>query len=819
MTNRPAPDARPSSLHPRLTVALANAADRARLAEVIAGNLADGGVDTTLPLLRSQDLWEAASGFAKGRAADRQNLRARLDAAAARTRHDCDTTRHQHEHLVGWRRTLLDGVDWTTDLLGELHVHLGTVEAARDVLDQRRAELRGAQQDLDRVLEQRLAATAAIDEADQQLGEVAGNGMDESGLRRELEAAGQAVQDARDVHDAALSRLEELQIEATGLDVRREASAPAGSLAAMSDATDVAAVIAVREALDDLQSVRIDGEVDSEARALATAWTELAEDMQQVGGVEQGPSDDERHEARRRVEAATAALTTLAAAKAASALTAEQRQALDAAHAAVLVAEDQTGRRRRSGGARQLEAAQAAEKALLDQHGFGGYLDVVLSGGRAAATDPNGPAIEREHFEATLALDALERADQVTPELAHLRGERTRLLGLVTQLLGVDPGREVLPLLHAHRPTPRTLHTTLGTALAAVDVHPLEESLEDAAQRFLASHPLPEEPDAAEVQADGQRQIERAAVDARTAALEGELAAAQSEVDRSAEALQMAGRSVEAFESELSERAGEDLARMKRFAAVEQLRAQIDAVAATLRRAEEDARQRIDQAGRAMTGAEGAFDQASAETGELARQARELAEELPIDQRPDGDPLQTLPALAESLRAHSEVLQPEIDRVSAAVARSSIELEEALAACRLAGTGDDEPQPEDLVEGLQELLGAEAGDDPLVLDEPFGDLDHPTRDDLLEVLRTTATNRQLVLLTEDPEVLGWAIELPIDEGTAVLADALLARFHRANHGLTTTTERQPSPDSVDITTPTEPSPAPVPTARRWAGQH
>ncbi|MEO7571989.1 MAG: ABC transporter ATP-binding protein, partial [Acidimicrobiales bacterium] len=733
------------------------------------------------------------------------------------TMHDCDTARHQHDHLMGWRRTLLEGADWATELLGELPTHLGAVEAARDALDERRAEQRAAQHDLERVLEQRMAASAAIDEADQELGEAAGSGMDESGLRRELEAAGRAVQDAREVHDAALSRLEELQIEATGLDVRREASAPPDSVAVpVPDATEVAAITAVQEALARLGSVLIDGEVDPDARALATAWTELTEDMQQVGGAEEGPSADERHDARRRVEVAAAALATLAAAKAASALTAEQRQALDAAHASVQAAEEQMARRRRSSGARRkLEAAQAAERALLEEHGFGGYLDVVLSGGRAVAADPNGPAIEREHFEATLALDALERAGHLTPELAHLRAERARLLGHITDLLGFDPGRDVLPLLHAHRPVSRALQAPLVAALANVDVHPVGESLEDAAVRYLAAHPLPEEVDPADAQADGQRKIERVAVDTRATALVGELAAAESEVDRSAEALQMAGRSVEAFESELSVRAGEDVTRMKRVAAVEQLRAQIDAVAATLRRAEEDARQRIAVAGGAVTAAENVFDQGSDGTSELARHARKLAQELPIDQRPEGDPLQALPLLAASLRAHSEVLQPEIDRASAAVASSSIELDEALAACRLAGTGNDGPEAEDLADGLQQLLGAHAGDGPLVLDEPLADLDHQTRDQLLEVIRTTATDRQLVLLTEDPEVLGWAIELPIDEGTAVPADALLARFHRANHGLMATTAAPPTPDAVDIT---HPDPAPVPTARRWAGQ-
>ena len=64
----------------------------------------------------------------------------------------------------------------------------------------------------------------------------------------------------------------------------------------------------------------------------------------------------------------------------------------------------------------------------------------------------------------------------------------------------------------------------------------------------------------------------------------------------------------------------------------------------------------------------------------------------------------------------------------------------------------------------------------LVLDEPFVGVDPSLRADLLEIVRTCSTGRQLVLLTEDAEVLGWAIELPIDEAMALPADALLNRM-------------------------------------------
>jgi hypothetical protein len=829
VTNQPAHDARPSSLHRRLTVALANASDRARLAELLAGDLSSIGTDADSPLLRSEDLWQAADGVAVDHAGDRDAVRARLDAVVARTMHDCDTARHQLEHLNGRVRTLRDGAEWAIELHEGLPDHLGAVEAARDALDARRAEQRAAQQDLERVLEQRAAAAAAIEQADSELAELVGSGMDESALRRELEAAGQAVRDAQQAHSAAQAKLERLQIEATGLQVRREAASPV-PVARSIDRADpgLEAIADVRDALAAMQSVMIDGEVDRTAEALAAAWIDLHADLEQLGDHDGGPSVVDLDQARARLATAVAAIAELDAEASAGALTPEQRAELDAAHTAVLEAEENVGGR--WGGAsarRQLEHAQAAERALLDQYGFGGYLDVVLTGGRASAVNPARDGAERELYEAKLALDALERAGQTAPEIDHLRAERDRLLEQITDLLGVDPGDAVVPLLRAHRPVARALRAPLEEAMAAVGVRPVGISLDDAAMAFLQANPLPED-DAIEdededaAQREHERQAELAAVEERWAAIEDELRVAEAEVDRTAKALDTAERSVDAFEGELTVRAGEDAHRLQRFAAAEQLRAQIESVAGTLRRAEEDARAAVDGAARLVAAAEAGFEQSATVIGDLARRVRKLAEELPIHQRPEGDPLESLLDFAESLREHAEVLQPEIDRAEAAVAAASVQMEEALAERQLAGDANEGPRPEDLVEGLQGLLD-EPSDSLLVLDEPFVGVDQATRAELLEIVRTSSAHRQIVLLTDDADVLGWAIELPVDEAAAVPADALFAPVR----AVTTDLRDAPEPAAfvaaaVDITelpsNDPDPEPEPAPTARRWAGQ-
>ena len=229
------------------------------------------------------------------------------------------------------------------------------------------------------------------------------------------------------------------------------------------------------------------------------------------------------------------------------------------------------------------------------------------------------------------------------------------------------PATRSKPSSRAHRPGSSSLMAPLADALDAVG-HPSRRHLPRDGRRSPSSttHPAPGGRRGAGGARPEERRIELAAIEARAAALEGELAAAQTEVERSDEELQLARRSVDAFEGELTVRAGEDVQRMKRFAAAEQLRAQIDAVAAHAAAGpRRPPAQDLEAADQAVAAAESTFEQTASDISDLARRARKLAEELPIDNRPEGDPLRTLAELAESLQAHAEVLQPEIDKAAA----------------------------------------------------------------------------------------------------------------------------------------------------------
>jgi hypothetical protein len=788
LTTQPGPHARPSSLHPRLTVALGSEADRARVVDALPA-----------VAIHSGDLWDAADVLAAERSGDRAAARSRLDAIAARALHDVETGRSQLEHLGASRTALLEGADWALDLdehLADLHAD---VDAARVALEGRQAEQRSARQALERVLEQRAAAAAAIEEADQELGELVGVGMDETGLRRELEASGQAVRSAQAAHGAAGARVQDLLRERDALDAEL-AELQGAPGAAAGGFVDPLLVDRVREQLTTWLDQAELGGPDPQARLLAEAWADLNADLaEQAAHSAPSPTEVELAAAEARVVVAAQELDRHSAP--APTMDPAARAALAAAHDTVLAAEERTGRRVGAGAAeKRLAEARAAERALLDRYGFDSYIDVVLTGGRRPTGSAERLAAEQAYVLATTERDALLAALQVSPELEYLDSEGARLLALTADLLGVDPGDNAIELLHAHPLLPRSIVEGLRDALATVGLHPVGAGLAEVAAQWV------DHQDAAAAERDRRREVSgnvavrMAAVTARQVDLVDDLAAAEHAEANAAEQLELALRSVGAFEAELSVRVGEDEQRLQRFAAAEQLRSQVEALSATLVRAEAEARDGLDRAGVDVADAEVGIDRLTATVTDHTRRARRLANELPIDQRPEGDPLATLPLLAERLRSHAGVLEPEISAAEAALAKATEQLDAAVAVAQATSTGLEGPLAEDLCDALAHIFESNP-DQLIVLDDPFVGIDDQVRYDLLVLVLERSTTSPLVFLTEDTDLLGWAIELPAKVASALPVDALL------------TNALMNSADRADLIT--DPTPAP---ARRWAGR-
>lgn len=756
------PDIR-STLHARLTVAPG------------AGRGRQAGVRAVGP----EELHEAARAVASEHSAERSAVRARLDAATARALHDLDAATDRVATARAAHQQLLDGADWAIRAHGELEAHRAAIEAARVVFETRRGEQRAARERLDRVLEQRSASAVAMQDADEHVGDLDGVGMDEMGLRRELEAAGEAARSAHAAHAAAVAAVQRLAGEQEALE--RRATTLREQLAGRTPVGAVPAeqIARVDQALAGWTRAARGGGVDNYSQALADAFTELLADLAEEDARRGPPADGAAiAAARAAVVAAAAALRRIESASETAGLTPDQRAAIDAAHAAVVDAAERAERKlARSGAQRKLEAAQAAEHALLAQFGFGGYLEVVLSGGRPAAARPERAAAEQAYVAANNELDRLLRVATTSPELEHLESERARLLAHVVDRLGVDPGDQVVPLLRAHPMLPGVVVDELRQALAAVGVHPVGIGLADAAMAWLDEQAATGEAsrvDRAEVEALSS---ELATVTARSEDLSAELAAARAAEAEAVEQLEMATRSVGAVEAELTNRTGEDTTRYQRYVAAQQLRAQVEALSATLAHAEQEASSVFDAATRAAEDAEVALDRARAVLDDVARRARDLADQLPPRHRPVGDRLDTLVDLAARLRDQAGEVLPAVAAAEADVTLISDRVDSAREAAEAAGTGLDGPRPEDVIEALDQLLGRQ--DRLVVLDEPFATLAPEVREALCLRLVFGAAGPPVVLLTDDPAILGWAIGLPNEQAAVVSADSVLNLLPRA----------------------------------------
>lgn len=773
----------PPALHPKLTVAGGRLP--ARLS----------GLDARV--VRGSDLASAAKALAAERCAQRTALHNRLVAAAARAAHDLDTATSQLDHLRASRQALLDGASWAVAQHGGLTEHLDALAEAREALESRLVDQRAARDVLDRVLEQRAVASTAINAADVHVEMLDGAAMDESGLRRELEAAGQAVRAAHEAHARTIDELQSLLAEQSLVSHRADLLMQRQADARRSAAAGGAVTSAVADALDTWNRAAAGAGPDEYTTALADAFSELFEDLA-VLRAQQGavPDASELQLAERQLDAAARELEQLSPNGPPQLLTDDERAEIESAHAAVEDALSRTDRRlRKAASASRLEVAEAAERTLLDRHGFGSYLEVVLSGGRPSRSSPELAAAESRYIAAKDRRDRLQHAALPSPELEHLGAECNRLLGEAMAHLGVDPGDELIELLRAHPAVAASVVEALRDALHAVGVMPVGISVARAATEWLAS-----QVDAAQEQSRclaelDQIEAELESAERRAAEIAVAVDAARLAEASTAEQIDLARRSVDAVEAELTARADGDAAWLKQVVAAEQLRIQIEALAATLDRAEADARERFDRAAVAVDDAQGALDRAQRALDDLAQEARALADQLPIDRRPSGDRLASLPLLVGLLQDHAMVMQPAIEAAEASRAAAVAQVDAALADADAAGPGTAEPRTEDVVDGFASELSAE-DDRLLVLLEPFASVDADVRPRLLHALRARTVAAPVVLVTEDPVALGWAIELPASDAAVMSVESVLNLLPRSADKKGTKTPNPSAPKSV-----------------------
>jgi hypothetical protein len=758
-------------LHGRLTVLPAGPQDRAALTEQLARLLVRAQSDAPTVLgvaLGPDDLASASREAALRRVEDHERVRGELAARLRRARELQAVTANRRDEAAARARRMqahLVDCDALLERAGEL---TNAAEEARRGLDARRADVEGAHAKLVLVEEQRDAAGQMIDDAARQLRDLETSELDETTLRRELEMAREALGDAELRHAEANDALRALEQQAAARAALRdnilyERADLVGRIEApMLDGEPIRHALAAFD-----HDTRV-GEPDLVARELAREWIEVDGELERIeSALPEAPSADELAAAERRLAQIDQTIADLESQGRGDQLVPDARHEIESAHETVLEAEELVDQ---SGGHEddmaRLHQAREVEHAILRRHGFETYLDVILTGPRPdgdTQADMLDALRARRVAEDTVA--GLRAAAEPPAIVTTLRARRDRIYREAADLLGCDPGVNVAELLYAHPVVPANRTRDLGGVLADYGVVPTGVAVREAAVGWL----IDQDQDIAERE-ECRRDVER---------LDRDLAALDHEDERSlAEHDQVAAlgssthadvgatlHRVRTLEDELSDRATQDERRLQRIAAAEQLRSQIAAVSEALERSEEEYATSLAAAESAAVAAEASVERATAALSDAVRRLRRIAEALPPALRPRAgdDPLGELPRLRETLAAEVERAEVALAAATEDLERARGDIEETQAELddHLTVVPTDDVGADDLRQGLLDLVGT--GEVPAVLDDPLVEHDD-TRDELLEHLVAASERRPIVLLTDDPATLGWAISLPDDIG-------------------------------------------------------
>jgi DNA repair exonuclease SbcCD ATPase subunit len=665
----------------------------------------------------------------------------------------------------------LEDCDSLLERAGEL---TNAAEEARRTLDARRDDMTTARGKLSLVEEQRVAAAQMIADAQDQLGDLEASELDEPTLRRELETARKELAAAEESQAAATDALRAIEQAAVSRAATRDhvlyerANLVARVESPMIDTEPL------RDALDDFDRDTEVGEPDLVARELAREWLEVDGELARIeDALPSPPSADELAAAEHRLDQIERTIVEIESAGRQGELVPGARAEIEAAHEAVLAAEEALDQTSDPDASELLTKARVDEHAVLQRHGYETYLDLIMSGPQPDG-DSQADLLDalrvRRVAEDTLA--ALQAAAEPPAILTALRVRRDRIYREAADLLGCDPGVNVAELLYAHPVVSPARTRALASVLGTYGVNPVGVSVREAAVSWLVEQDQ-------ELMARGEcrREIER--LDRDLEALDEEDVRAADDAQRvveSAEAIaadfDVVMHRVRTYEEELNDRATQDERRLQRIAAAEQLRAQIAAVADALERSEDEYHTSLAAAEAGVTSAEASLERATAALSDAVRRLRRISEALPPALRPRAgdDPLGELPRLRETLAA-------EVDRAEVALAQATNDLERARSDIdetqaqlddHLTVVPVDDVIDDDLRQAVRDLVaGAEVA---VVLDDPFGDADD-LRDELLDEVAGAARERPVVLLTDDPATLGWAISLPDDVGTVTRLSA------------------------------------------------
>lgn len=195
------------------------------------------------------------------------------------------------------------------------------------------------------------------------------------------------------------------------------------------------------------------------------------------------------------------------------------------------------------------------------------------------------------------------------------------------------------------------------------------------------------------------------------------------------------------------------------------LAAQSQSLEARLAEAEDAARSRSERSKRAVTECERTIEEQTRGHRDAQARLRTLVASLPGDARPphDDDPIDHVATVAAGLRGLAETVGGELGGLEAVAARHRLACEERRRDLAELERAVHATAPEDAAQALADLVTGMV-DGVVVLDDVVA-ADHEGDDaSLLRALEDAQPSSPVVLLSSDPAVLAWAIDLPADRG-------------------------------------------------------
>lgn len=798
---------RPAGFHPRLTVLQAGPHERSSLGEHIGrlwrapssnGSERAAG-ESAGEVLGPDDFDTVAQAVADRRIENHGRLRAELQATLRSAREARSSAGSRRDEAAARARRLSVHLDDCEALLSDSDGLSDALEVARAELDARHMELESARERLAAALDQREAAIRTIDDARAQLAELESSDVDEAELKRRISEAGQQLRDAEAAQAEALRAYPEVEARAYERQATREQiAAERAELAARIEAP-LYDPEPLTEALEAYDNQADPDQADPVAQGLASEWVDVTSELERIEhSLPPAPSEADLATAEGHLNEIEGIVAELEATSRHSRLDPAARSQVESAHEAVLEAEEALDQ---SGGhpdlEYDLEAVRADEQQLLAHYGYATYLDLVMAEPEPAQTQSELMEALRARREAEDNLASLWAAAEPPPQVATLQARRERIYREATELLGSDPGENLVELLESQPVVPARCTRNLADALAAYGVYPNEVNLRDAAIDLLLGIER-------EVASRDELLGEVERLDAELLALDEEEDADAGEEQQLMQALQAAAADVEAITAEIAElehalleQSTYDERRVQRAAAAEQLRAQVAAVSEALERSDDEYHAQVADAEDAASAAEAHMEQATAAVSDTSRKLRTIIDALPaaLRPKPTDDPLVELPRLHEALAGEAERAEAAVagatrerDRAHHLIDETQAELDGLVAE-----TPADEVLLEDLRAAVAEMVGS--GTTPAVLDDPFNLLEEDERVDLLGAMTEAAAHRPVVFLTDDPGTLGWAISLPSETGAVTGLPVLPLAPGQDDHGYEDQDGRRVEPEA------------------------